>query len=317
MILCVNPNAAVDKTVIVPGFRLNEIHRPERVLAIPGGKGCNVARALKVLGESPVVTGWAGGCAGQFIETGLRAEGIGTAFVQTPFESRTCLSILDPDGQTLTELYEKGDGVPAEQVDAFVRWFSESVGEYAAVTLSGSLPPGAPADLYARLTGSARAAGVPVMLDSGGEALRAGIEASPFLVKPNEEELAGLIGSQVRGGPELAQAARDIAVRHHTLVVVSLGAEGALAADQNGTWHVRPPRVRVVSAVGSGDSMLAGITWAVVRGLALAEAARHGVAAGTANALTVGAGVFTKTDFERILRGVEVVYTPGGPQPRK
>ena len=78
--------------------------------------------------KSPVVTGWVGGCAGQFIETGLRAEGIGTAFVQTPFESRTCLSILDPDGQTLTELYEKGDGVPAEQVDAFVRWFGESVG---------------------------------------------------------------------------------------------------------------------------------------------------------------------------------------------
>ena len=106
-------------------------------------------------------------------------------------------------------------------------------------------------------------------------------------------------------------------MRHRTLVVVSLGAEGALAADQNGTWHVRPPRVRVVSAVGSGDSMLAGITWAVVRGLALPEAVRHGVAAGTANALTVGAGVFTKTDFERILRGVEVVHTPGGPQPRK
>jgi tagatose 6-phosphate kinase len=306
MILCVNPNAAIDKTVIVPGFRLNEIQRPERVLAIPGGKGCNVARALKVLGESPVVTGWVGGFAGQFIEAGLRAEGIGSAFVQTAFESRTCLSILDPDARTMTELYEKGDDVPAEQVDAFVRWFSKSVGQYAAVTLSGSLPPGVPADLYARLTVSARAAGVPVMLDAGGEALRAGIEASPFLVKPNEEEFAGLVGDQVRGGPELARAAREIAVRHRTLVVISLGADGALAADLDGAWHVRPPRVRVVSAVGSGDSMLAGITWGVVRGLALPEAVRHGVAAGTANALTVGAGVFTKTDFERVLLGVDV-----------
>jgi tagatose 6-phosphate kinase len=306
MILCVNPNAAIDKTVIVPGFRLGAIHRPERVLAIPGGKGCNVARALKVLGESPVVTGWAGGFAGQFIEAGLRAEGIGSAFVQTPFESRTCLSILDPEGRTLTELYEKGDAVPAEQVEAFVRWFSESVGQYRAVTLSGSLPPGVPVDLYAGLIASARAASVPVVLDSGGDALRAGIEASPFLVKPNEVELAGLIGGQVRGGPELAQAAREIAVRHRTLVVVSLGAEGALAADQNAAWHVRPPRVRVASAVGSGDSMLAGITWAVVRGLALPEAVRHGVAAGTANALTVGAGVFTKADVERILPDVDV-----------
>jgi tagatose 6-phosphate kinase len=306
MILCVNPNAAIDKTVIVPGFRLNEIQRPERVLAIPGGKGCNVARALKMLGESPVVTGWAGGYAGQFIEAGLRAEGIGSAFVQTPFESRTCLSILDPDGRTLTELYERGDTVPAAQVETFVRWFGESVGQYAAVTLSGSLPPGAPADLYARLTMSAQAAGVPVMLDSGGDALRAGIEALPFLVKPNEKEFAGLTGCEGVGRADLARAARALAVRHQTRVVVSLGAEGALAADEDGVWHVRAPRVRVVSAVGSGDSMLAGITWGVVRGFALPQAVKYGVAAGTANALSVGAGVFAAADFERVLLGVDV-----------
>jgi len=306
MILCVNPNAAIDKTVVVPGFRLNEIQRPERVLAIPGGKGCNVARALKRLGESPVVTGWVGGFAGQFIEAGLRAEGIGTAFVQTPFESRTCLSILDPDGPTLTELYEKGDGVPAEQVEAFVQGFGESVGRFAAVTLSGSLPPGPPPDLYARLAVLARAAGVPVMLDSGGEALRLGVEASPFLVKPNEREFAGLIGHEVGGRSALAQAAREIAARHRTRVVVSLGADGALAADGQGAWHVRPPRVRIVSAVGSGDSMLAGIAWALVRGLALPEAVRHGVASGTANTLAVGAGVFTKADFDTVLAAVEV-----------
>jgi tagatose 6-phosphate kinase len=306
MILCVNPNVAIDKTVVVPGFRLNEIQRPERVLAIAGGKGCNVARALKLLGESPVVTGWVGGFAGQFIEAGLRAEGIGTAFVQTPFESRTCLSILDPDGRTLTELYEKGDDVPVEQVQAFVQGFAESVGGFAAVTLSGSLPPGPPPDLYAQLTVTARAAGVPVMLDGSGEALRLGIEASPFLVKPNQREFAALIGREVGGLPALAQAAREIAVRHRTKVVISLGADGALVADVEGAWRVSPPRVRIESAVGSGDSMLAGITWAMVRGLTLPEAVRHGVACGTANALTLGAGVFTKADFEAVLARVEV-----------
>lgn len=306
MILCVNPNAAIDKTVIVPGFRLNEIQRPERVLAIPGGKGCNVARALKVLDERPVVTGWVGGFAGQFIETGLGAEGIGSAFVRTPFESRTCLSILDPDGGTLTELYEKGDAVPSAQVDEFLQWFGEAVGQFAAVTLSGSVPPGVPLDLYSRLIVLAHAARVPVMLDSSGEALRLGVEAEPFLVKPNEHEFGAIAGGAPRGRSALVEAARQVAARYHTRVVVSLGADGALAADEASVWYVHPPRVSVVSAVGSGDSLLAGMAWGVVRGLSLPDAVRHGVAAGTANAMTVGAGVFTRADFETVLAGVEV-----------
>src|SRR5512147_2803898 len=130
MILCVNPNAAIDKTVVVPAFRLNEIQRPEQVLAFPGGKGCNVARALKLLGESPVVTGWIGGYAGQFIADSLRAEGIQTDFIHTAFESRTCLSILDPQNNTLTELYEKGDPVPAESVEEFRALFRSTIQKY-------------------------------------------------------------------------------------------------------------------------------------------------------------------------------------------
>lgn len=301
MILCVNANAAIDKTIIMPGFRLNEIHRPEQVLAMPGGKGCNVARALRVLGEAPVVTGWAGGFAGQFIEAGLRAEGIETAFVRTPFESRTCLSILDPDGHTVTELYEDGETVPAAQVETFLRWFGESVGRFAAATLSGSLPPGVPPDLYARLTASARRANVPVMLDSSGTPLRLGIEASPFLVRANAREFAELAGRELQDASDIARAARDIAARHGTRVVVSLGADGALASDHDFAWHVRPPKVAVTSAVGSGDSMLAGMTWALVRGFGLDDAVRHGVAAGTANTLRAGAGVFSRADFDAIL----------------
>jgi tagatose 6-phosphate kinase len=307
MILCVNPNAAIDKTVIVPGFRLHAIQRPERVVAIPGGKGCNVARALKALGESPVVTGWVGGCAGAFIEARLKEEGIETAFVQTPFESRTCLSILDPGGGPPTELYEKGDDVPAECVESLLRWFAASVGDYSAVTLSGSLPPGVPVDLYSRLIRIARDAGVPAMLDSSGEALRLGTEAAPFLVKPNEQEFADLAGSCPRDRAELASAARTLAAEHATRLVVSLGADGALAVEPDRAWHVRPPQVRVESAVGSGDCLLAGITRGLVRGLALPQAVRDGVAAGTANAMSVGAARFQRVDFHEVLAGVEIV----------
>ena len=306
MILCVNPNAAIDKTVVVPAFRLNAIHRPEQVLAFPGGKGCNVARALKRLGESPVVTGWIGGHAGQFIEDGLRAEGIQTDFIHTDFESRTCLSILDPQDNTLTELYEKGEPVPAEKLDEFKEHFAATVKRYAAVTFSGSLPPGVPLDFYRQMVEIARDANVLAILDSSGEALRLGVQAQPALVKPNEKEFADLAGRQLSDRNDFARAAGELSDRCQTMVVISLGAEGALAANRHEVWHVHPPRLAIKSAVGSGDSTVAGITYGLTHGFAFEEAVKYGVAAGTANALTVGAGVFTADDFQRVLSGVTI-----------
>ncbi len=306
MILCVNPNAAIDKTVVVPSFRLNEIQRPEQVLAFPGGKGCNVARALKRLGETPLVSGWVGGFAGQFIESGLHAEGIQTAFVYTEFESRTCLSILDPIDHTLTELYEKGDPIPPAKVEEFKAFFQANVSQYAAATFSGSLPPGVPPDFYAQLLEMAQAAGVPTILDSSGAALQQGSAAHPFLVKPNKKEFADLTGKELTDLADFARAAADFSTRYQTLVVISLGAEGAIAARRQEVWHVRPPQVTIKSAVGSGDCTLAGITYGLTHGFAFQDAIKYGVAAGTANALTVGAGVFTLDDFEHVLAGVTV-----------
>ncbi|MCC7448751.1 MAG: 1-phosphofructokinase family hexose kinase [Anaerolineae bacterium] len=307
MILCVNPNAAIDKTVVVNQFRLNEIHRPQQVVATPGGKGCNAARGLKCLGESPTVTGWVGGFAGQFIEAGLRREGIQPAFVHTDFESRTCLSILDPDNHTLTELYEKGDPVPAAKVDEFIAFFRSIVGQYTAVTMSGSLPPGVQPDFYSRLIHLAREAGVRALLDTSGEALKQGVTAKPYLIKPNEKEFAELAGATPTSIINFARAACDAAKRYETLVVLSLGADGAVASDGTQILHVKPPQLTIKSAVGSGDCMLAGITYGLTRQFPFADAIKYGVAAGTANALTLGAGIFVYDDFERVLAGVTVI----------
>ncbi|MFL5734920.1 MAG: 1-phosphofructokinase family hexose kinase [Chloroflexia bacterium] len=180
MILCINANAAIDKTVVVNGFVLNAIQRPESVLALPGGKGANCAKGLKQLGGLPVVSGWVGGFNGRFIEEGLQQEGIDTAFVYVEAESRTCLSILDPTGGTLTEIYERGEPIPAGKVEELKAVFRSLVGPGArceAVTLSGSLPPGVPDDFYGQLIGIARAERVRVFLDSSGEALKKGFEA--------------------------------------------------------------------------------------------------------------------------------------------
>lgn len=306
MILCVNANAAIDKTVVVPNFRLDAIQRPEEVRLSPGGKGCNVARALKRLGGTPVVTGWVGGHAGAFITDGLAAEGIDTAFVQVAHESRTCLSIVDPAKATLTELYERGEPIEPAAVDQLKLWFSEHIGSFEAVVLSGSLPPGVPSDLYSDLVTAARARGVFTGLDTSGEALAQAIAAGPDLIKPNAHEFEELLGHPLGSHTELAAAARDWAARTGGRVVVSLGSAGALAASAEGVWQATPPPIAVVSAVGSGDSLVAGCVLGLTRGLSLAESLRSGVAAGTANAQSLGAAQFTLDAYQQCLNGVRI-----------
>lgn len=308
MILCINANAAIDKTVIVPGFHLNAIFRPQQVMAFPGGKGINAARGVKTLGGDPLVTGWVGGDAGKFIERGLHGEGIQTDFIHCDFESRTCLSILDPENGSLTEIYEKGESVPTRQIEAFRSRFRANLHRFQAVTFSGSLPPGVPSTFYAEMLQAARQAGVPAMLDSSGEPLRQGLELGrPTLVKPNLLEFQSLIGRDLSGLEEYARAAQETACLYDTLVVLSLGAEGAIAANAKSVALVRPPDITIRSAVGSGDCLLAGVTLGLVRGLSVPDALRQGVAAGTANALTVGAGHFNREDFERVLAGCETL----------
>jgi len=307
MILCLNLNAAIDKTILVNSFALDKIHRSEKVIALAGGKGCNVARALKKMGKDPVVSGWVGGYAGEFIEQELNQEGIATDFIETGLESRTCTSILDQENQTMTEIYEKGERVPEGKIEELVTHFTEIVGNYRAITLSGSLPPGVPSDIYARLIQIARTASVPTYLDSSKNALLDGIAAQPFLVKPNEEEISVLLDEKPRSSVhQLATVTQAIASRYTTTIALSLGKRGALISDGERVIQAQPPKVDAISAVGSGDSMLAGFVAAFYEGMHLEEAIKSGVAAGTANTLTLGAGQFSVSDFEEIRKQISL-----------
>jgi tagatose 6-phosphate kinase len=301
MILCVNLNAAVDRTLVVDNFTLDAIHRPGAVLAMPGGKGCNVARTLHSLGEGTVVTGWVGGYAGRFIESGLRAEGIQAAFVHTGGESRQCLSVLDPARHTTTEVYERGEPIACKALAALRRRYRRLLPACRLVTLSGSLPAQVPADIYADLIADARRAGVPAFLDTSGDALRLGLTAGPDLVKPNRSELSALLGRDLAALSEVAEAARALARQWNTRVVVSLGADGAVATAGDELWYAQTPPVATVSAVGSGDAMLAGLATGIIRSQNLADSLRLGTAAGAANTLCLGAGCVDPADIETLL----------------
>ena len=307
MILCLNLNAAIDKTIVVSSFEINKIHRPESVLMLAGGKGCNVARAFKTLGERPVVSGWVGGFAGQFIETELEREGIRSDFIHTDFESRTCTSILDPDQGTMTEIYELGETVPLEKINALRDHIRNVIDKYRAITLSGSLPPGVPSDFYGSLIEIAKEAGVLTFLDTSGQALQSGIEARPFFVKPNETEARFMLGLKANEPFDFARGAAEIAKKYQTHILLSLGAEGAVAARADEILVVNSPRVEAKSAVGSGDCTLAGLVYGVLHGFSFEESAICGVAAGAANTLTLGAGQFNIDDFERLRSQVRIL----------
>lgn len=307
MILCVNPNAAVDKTLVVEHFRLNTIHRPMFELSLPGGKGCNVARVVKTLGQQAVVTGWVGGHTGQFIEDGLQAEGILTDFVYMSVESRECISILDSETGTMTEVYEKGRTVSGEALDDFRKIFHAWLPKVEMVTLSGSLPPGVPADFFVDLIHAAREAGVRAILDSSGEPLRAGLEeGQPWMIKCNRAELSAALGQPLENLVEMKRAALDLSKRLDIKVVMTLGASGAVAADQDQVWLAQAPRVEAISAVGSGDAFLGGLACGLVSGKSLEESLRLAVAAGAANAMQLGAGRLRPADVEMLLEQVRI-----------
>lgn len=305
-VLTVTLNAAVDKTYRVEGFRLDRVFRVEAGRIVAGGKGINVARVLHTLGVPVVATGFLGGHNGAFILDSLKEEGIPGDFVWTQGESRVCLAVIDPVNGTQTELNEIGPQIQPEEVAALEAKLARLLPQFAFVTLSGSAPPGVPADFYARIIRMGREMGVKVVLDSSGDLLRHGVEAVPWMVKPNRAELSAIFGrepSDLREAVEMAQRLRD---RGIAIVVVTLGKRGAIWLSAEGCWLARPPEVEFVSAVGSGDSMLAAMLYAVIQGMSPPEVLRWGVAAGAANAAVFGAGFCTREQIESLVPRVEV-----------
>lgn len=306
MTLIIGPNLSVDQTLSVPTLAVGTIHRVPEILKLAGGKGANLARALRILGEEPLLCGFAGGPAGAQLVAYLRADGIAHRIVPIRGETRVCFSVADAATGAQTEFYEGGPLVTAGEVAALLEAAAALVAGHAWVALTGSLPRGAPPDLYARLTAIARAHGARVLLDAKGDALVAGLAAGPDLLKINRGELEGALGGPLATPARVAEGAASV-LGPGADAVITLGAAGAVVVTAAAHWLIMPPAVAAISPVGSGDSAAAGVLAGLARGLALVEAARLGVAAGAANALHLGAARFTRAEVEALLPGCRVV----------
>ena len=309
MIVTVTMNAALDRTLTVPNFQPGQRHRASGWLSLAGGKGINIARALKRLDVPVVATGLAGGRTGAGIVSELTREGILNDFVQIGDESRTSTSVVDPTGGTYTEINEWGPHVEPGELDMLLdklRYLSRGAD---GVVFAGSLPRGVDEGFYAEAIRELNRRGLQTTLDAEGPPLRFGAEAEPHLVSPNEREAEGLVGQEFHDSQDFAQALEHIADLgpRNVLITLQSGCYALVREEREpARYHAAIPRIEPVSPVGSGDVLLAGFIAARYEGLPAEEALRRAVAAGAAAVQEVGAGRFEPRDIARLEEGVRV-----------
>jgi 1-phosphofructokinase/tagatose 6-phosphate kinase len=310
MILTVTANAAVDKTLTVANLQLGRRHRAQQGLVMPGGKGLNVARSLKRLGEPVIAVGMAGGRAGTQITDGLDAEGIVNDFVRINAESRTSTAVIDPTSGLSTEINEYGPEVTEEEVEALLDKIRYLAGAVSTIVFAGSLPRRVPTAFYAEIVREMNRRRIRTVVDVEGEPLRLALAAEPSLVFPNQREAEALVGNEFQTDEDFQHGLASIAAMGARGVLVTL-TTGCYALLQEGKGKRRMyrawiPRVEAVSAVGSGDAFLAGYVAALEAGQGPEECLRAALACGAANTQTVGAGVFDPRDVPRYSSMVEV-----------
>ncbi|GAA0640833.1 1-phosphofructokinase family hexose kinase [Streptomyces thermocarboxydovorans] len=302
MILTVTLNTALDITYRVPSLRPHASHRVSEVTERPGGKGVNVARVLAALGHQVTVTGFAGGTTGQILrERLMQVPHLTDALVPVSGTTRRTIAVVDDLSGGTTQLNEPGPTITPAEWSAFQEVYEDLLAGASAVALCGSLPPGIPVGAYAGLIRTARAAGVPALLDTSGAALRRGVAGRPDILKPNTEELAELTGSH-----EPLRATQDARRRGAGAVVASLGAEGLLALSPEGRWRATPPAALRGNPTGAGDSAVAGLLSGLVDNLPWPDRLTRATALAAATVLAPAAGEFDRQAYEELSGRVTV-----------
>lgn len=304
MIYTVTLNPALDRELIVPALSFGEVLRATATQIDVGGKGFNVSRMLAALGGESVALGFAGGRTGEMLRDGLTALGIETDFVPIAGETRTNVSIVTSRHDHHIKVNEPGptiSGVEQAQLREQVR---DRVQPGDWWVLAGSLPPGVAPTFYADLITDIQAAGAYTILDTSGAALQHGVAAQPFLIKPNNVELGALTGAPIESIDAALAAAHKL--DGITFIAISLGKAGALLMQSEQGWIATPPTIQERNPIGAGDSMVAGLVWALSHDYPPQEALRWGVAGGAATASLPGTAVGSYTDVERLAAAVAV-----------
>lgn len=307
MIMTVTPNPCVDKTVFISELKAGTFMRSSRCTCIPGGKGTNVARAVKALGRPTAAMVVVGGHPGAHVVEMIREQdGVTCIPVWVSAQTRTITTVLEESIHRQTAFFEPGSCVTGEEAAAMRTMFEQHACTARVVTFNGTVPDVSLRGLYRELIPIARAAGAITVLDSHGPELAFGLEAVPYMVKPNVAEAQELVGFPLDTDAARWRAVDFFHGRGIEMVVLSLGKDGALVSRGGERLHAIPPAIQEVNPVGSGDALVAGFAIGLLEGMRLEAMARLAIAAGTANAMSWDIGHFTREEVAVLLDQVEV-----------
>lgn len=310
MLVCISANPAIDRRLRLENIAVGEINRALSAQPFPGGKAAHVAMVAKSLGLDVMWVGFLGGAAGEQCESGLTEFGVPLTVIRTQSETRANLELISADG-SITEILEPGGIVTEGEVERLLATcrdlFSESE-PGTQVAISGSLPPGAPSDLYAELIRLAHVYDCRTLLDTSGDALRQALGAAPDLVKPNRYEAADFVGRSIDSATTAVEATQGFFSTGAKSVAISLGADGMVwqRAASSDAFVSEPLPLPDCSSVGCGDAALAGFAVAHERGLSDEETLRLATACGSANCIAEAPGRVNASDVHRLAQEVAV-----------
>lgn len=306
MIVVVNLNPSLDKIYTMPSLLHGQVSRAETVQNTAGGKGTHVAHVVTVLGEKCTVVGFLGGYVGKFIAQDLYDKNIQNCCTSIAGETRSCINAATADGKQ-TEILEPGPIINEIEKTAFLQTYTQCVKEADVVVGSGSLPRGVGSDFYKGLITIAKTAKKPFLLDTSSEALRQGIEAGPYFIKPNQDEMTVLCNRPIESLQDAAKELCHLMQQGISMPAISLGKLGSLVAYEGHIYHAQSQQVdKVINAVGSGDAYVAGLAVGLQRQLAIKDILRLASACGTANVLEAESGCVDPIQVNAISMKVQV-----------
>ncbi|QVN02481.1 1-phosphofructokinase [Pseudomonas rhodesiae] len=304
-ILTLTLNPALDLTVRLARLEPGEVNRSETLLTHAAGKGVNVAQVLADLGHQLTVGGFLGADNPQAFDALIARRGFADAFIRVPGETRSNIKIAEQDGR-VTDINAPGPQVSEQAQQALLNQLTLIAPGHDAVVVAGSLPRGVSAQWLHHVLVQLKGLGLKVALDTSGEALRAGLRAGPWLVKPNTEELADALDCPTDSLEQQRQAAQRLHAQGVEHVVVSHGADGVNWFSPTLALHATPPKVSVASTVGAGDSLLAGMLHGLLSGEAPEQTLRRATAIAAMAVTQIGFGISDDAQLAHLQSGVDV-----------
>jgi len=301
MIYTLTLNPALDKTIEIPNFTLDTVNRVTTLRLDAGGKGINVSKVIKKMGGESVALGILGGNSGKSIKNMLDLEGIKSDFYFTEKETRTNLKIVDKANNTFTDINESGELIENLCIDNYLYNKLSKLQKNDIIVIAGSLPKGADQDTYKTFIIKCKEKGIKVFFDADGDALKNGIQACPYLIKPNIDELSRIFGTPLKSIKEIKSAADSLISKGINFVAVSMGGDGALFVTEKATIFAEAIPVEVKSTVGAGDSMVAALALSEEKGLSITDTARLAVATSAANVMCEGTQAADMKKIEELL----------------